>query len=586
MKNSHNISEKELVQEVNADYLMDYTTNIAKYIRLSGSPEELESFRYIEEKLNFFGLKTSLTFSDAYISLPLDSNLTIAGVDYPCVTASMAAPTGEDGIDAEMLYVGDFSSFSEMSAQAKGKAVVIHGFAGRVQAQKAAQAGAAACIFINGERLHNMIVSPVWGNPTPETFPLIPKISIVSVNKYDGAEVIKEAKKGSVAHIVTRIDAGWRKIPTLIAEIKGQIEPEKFILFSGHVDSWYYGAMDNASANAAMMEVGRILANKPLRRSLRLAFWSGHSHGRYAGSTYYMDHNFLDFYNNCLLHINIDSVGAKGATVVTEGNIMPLTKALAARVIKEQTGQDFVGKAIGRGGDQSFWGAGVPSAFMSFSGQPLKYTEDDLDTQYMIKQFNNGPQSSGFGWWWHSPEDTIDKIDPTNLQRDARVFLSFVLHSCHDPLFTLDLSAGIKEIKKHLDEYREKAGEHISLNNIDDALQALSNIAVEIEQLSCGDIDEELQKKLNEASHTVRRVIVRLMQVGTSEFDPDAALAMPGFPLLASINQLAETEKDKHQYMMLLTKIQRRINQTVFLLTQGAKTARYILKSCSDRNTI
>lgn len=572
--------DKELIQEVNSHYLMDYTANIAKEVRASGSREELESFCYIEERLRSFGLVTSLTFSDGYISLPLDSSLSIAGVDYPCITASMAAATGEEGVDAELLYVGDLASFADLATQAKGKAVVFHGFAGRVQVQKATEAGAVACVFINGERLHNMIVSPVWGNPTPETFPMIPKISIVSVNKYDGAEVVKESKKSSVAHIVTRIDAGWRKIPTLIAEIKGQIEPEKFILFSSHVDSWHLGAMDNGSANATMMEVGRILADKSLRRSLRLAFWSGHSHGRYAGSANYLDHNYRDFYDNCLLHINIDSVGAIGATVVTEGNIMPLTKALAAHVIKEQTGQEFYGKPFSRGGDQSFWGAGVPSAFMSFSGQPFKFAADDLDTQYMVKQFKNGPQSSGFGWWWHSNEDTIDKIDEANLQRDARVFLSIVVQSCNAPLMPLHLDAGIGEIREHLNAYKEIGGELISLAAVDEELQYLADAVVEIERLRDEEVDDELLKKLNEASHTVTRVIVRLMQVGASEFDSDLAMEMPGFPLLAAINQLAEVQNDEHQYLMLLTQIQRRINQVAFILNEGAKAARNILKSC------
>lgn len=579
MKFSHQISEKEFIQEVSAQYLMDYTANIAQNVRLSGSPEELESFRYIEEKLNSFGLETSLTFSDAYISLPLDSSLMIGGVDYPCVTASMAAPTDEEGIEAEMLYVGDFALFSELSHQAQGKAVVFHGFAGRVQAQKAAEAGAAACIFINGERLHNMIISPVWGNPTPETFPMIPKISVVSVNKYDGTEVIKKAKNKSNARIITRIDVGWRKIPTLIAEIKGQIEPEKFILFSGHVDSWYYGAMDNGSANAAMMEIGRILAGKPLRRSLRFAFWSGHSHGRYAGSTYYLDHHFRDFYDNCLLHINIDSVGAKGAKVVTEGNIMALTKALAVKVIKEQTGQNFHGRGIGRGGDHSFWGAGVPSAFMSFSGQPLQFEEDDLDTNYMVKQFNNGPDSAGFGWWWHSPEDTIDKIDGANLVRDTKVYLSYIMHCCNDPILPLDLSAGIKELKEHLEAYKAKSGYRIIMDEVDAGMEALADAVRKIERLK-EEAGEGLLPTLNQAIHTVARVIVRLMQVGVSEYDPDVALAMPGFPLLASINKLAGAEEDQHQYLMLLTEIQRRVNQTAIIMNQGARRASHILETC------
>src|SRR5690606_33456798 len=98
----------------------------------------------------------------------------------------------------------------------------------------------------------------------------------------------------------------WRKIPTLIAEYKGEVEPEKYVLFSGHIDSWHYGAMDNGSANATMLEVARIIGENKLKlyRSLKLAFWSGHSHGRYAGSALFADENWENLYDHCVLHLN------------------------------------------------------------------------------------------------------------------------------------------------------------------------------------------------------------------------------------------------------------------------------------------
>ncbi len=565
--------------QVNSKYLMDYTAQIAKDIRLSGSPEELRSFHYIEEKLKEFGLKTKLSFSDAYISLPLDSSLRIGEVDIPCITASMAAQTKPDGIESELLYIGNLEDLPRYRDQVKGKVVVFHGFAGRAHVQAAIAASAAACIFINGERLHNMIVSPVWGNPTPETFPMIPTIPVVSVNRYDGEQVVEQAKKGTMAHIITRVDVGWRKIPTLIAEIKGQEEADKYVLFSGHVDSWEYGAMDNASANAVMMEVGRILASQPLRRTLRIAFWSGHSHGRYAGSAFYADTHFRDLYENCLIHINVDSVGAIGASVVLEGNIMPLTKRLASSVIKDVTNQEFFGKPFGRSGDQSFWGAGVPSAFMAFSGQP--YVEDpvDFDTQYMIKQFNNGPYSAGFGWWWHSTEDTMDKIDEQYLERDASAYLSYVSQCCNQPILPLDLEAGIDDLKRHLDAYKEKAMNHISWGPIDQALQSMIDIVAHIQEKSNSPLDDVQVRKLNQAIQVVARVIVRLIQVGASEFDPDLALPMPPIPLLVDIHQLIHVQGNEHEYMMLITKVQRRVNQVEYLLHEGTKTAKFVMGS-------
>src|SRR5699024_7497747 len=109
-------------------------------------------------------------------------------------------------------------------------------------------------------------------------FPLIPVISVAEDEGNRLKTLLEADAEGLDAWLKTVVDTGWRPIPTLVAEIKGEVEPEKFILFSGHIDSWHYGAMDNAGANATMLEVARLIKEQqlPLRRSLRIVFWSGH----------------------------------------------------------------------------------------------------------------------------------------------------------------------------------------------------------------------------------------------------------------------------------------------------------------------
>ncbi|MEZ4715068.1 MAG: M28 family peptidase [Caldilineaceae bacterium] len=107
----------------------------------------------------------------------------------------------------------------------------------------------------------------------------------------------------------------WQTTPILVGELDGR-HSDEFVLFSGHLDSWEVGAMDNGSANATMLEVGRLLAmhRDGLYRGLRLVFWSGHSHGRYSGSTWYVDNHWEELYDRCVAHVNVDSTGARGAT--------------------------------------------------------------------------------------------------------------------------------------------------------------------------------------------------------------------------------------------------------------------------------
>ena len=55
-----------------------------------------------------------------------------------------------------------------------------------------------------------------------------------------------------------------------------------------------------------------------MRRGLRLCFWSGHSHGRYSGSSWYADTRWEELSKRCVAHVNVDSTGAKGNTIMSD----------------------------------------------------------------------------------------------------------------------------------------------------------------------------------------------------------------------------------------------------------------------------
>ena len=141
------------------------------------------------------------------------------------------------------------------------------------------------------------------------------------------------------------------------------------MLFSGHHDTWYYGVMDNGSANATMLEVARLCVAQRERwqRGLRLCFWSGHSHGRYSGSTWYADEHWDELERRCVVHINVDSTGAEGADVLENVGSMRELGALAARGDRRAGGPEYARQAHGRGADQSFNGVGLPAMFGELS---------------------------------------------------------------------------------------------------------------------------------------------------------------------------------------------------------------------------
>lgn len=568
-------AHKQLINAVSEAQLMSYTSQIVKEVRSSGSAEELRAFRYIKEVLDDLGLETKLSFHDAYISLPVEAQLQVDDENLSCITHSMSTSTGEAGLEGELIYIKDLADDISVS----GKIVLTEGIATPGAVEILENAGVLGAIFINGPLTHEMIVSRVWGNPTPETKKQLPIIPVVSITDKEGA-IIKEklnqkAKKLSV-RLKTVVDSGWRKIPTLVADVKGEVEPEKFVLFSGHIDSWHYGAMDNGGANATMLEVARLISEQKvkLRRSLRLAFWSGHSHGRYTGSTNYCDNNWEDMHENCMLHVYIDSVGGKGANILGESNCMVETKDYGGAFVTELTGEEFIGKRFGRGGDQSFWGTGTPALFMGLSEQPIS---DDMASKTLVKLFG-GIKSGGFGWWWHTTEDTLDKIDPVNLRRDCQIYTALIYDACSRKILLLNHAAGARELKEALQEYAKLAGERLDFSKAIKRAEKIEKVAEKIsERVKTQDWTDEEAKEINNKLLAISHHLISLNYVSGDIHDQDLAMNQPPLPLLKDTAALDGLEANSDEVFEWLTLLKRRLNKVEYTLKQAEQAAESLI---------
>jgi hypothetical protein len=353
-------TEQGLRDAVSLDNLTRHNAEIAKGVRLSGSADEAEAFAYIAAQCRSYGMAVEQYAIDAYVSLPGAAALTVTSPEeraLACITHSFSLATGPAGLTAPLVAVGKGTGPADYAGkEVRGAIVVTDGLAMPAVAHAAYQAGAAGMICVNPAGLHEMIISPVWGTPTPETAPYLPHLVAVSVRKEDGEALKAMMARGPVTvRLQTEVETAWRPIPTLTAEIPGNAE-DRYVLLSGHVDSWHYGAMDNASANATMLEVGRILSEHrgEMRRGLRLAFWSGHSHARYGASAWYADNFWADLHDHCVCHVNAESTGGIGADNLADAGCMAETWRFAAGPVREVAGQELRYRRLARNGDQSF----------------------------------------------------------------------------------------------------------------------------------------------------------------------------------------------------------------------------------------
>jgi hypothetical protein len=517
----------EAVLEPDTERLMAHIREFSRRVKLSGTPEELESFRYLQAQMESYGYRTELLSHDAYISLTGKAKVEIDGSSLRCITHSMSLSSPAAGITADLVHVGEGSEADFAGKDLAGRIVLVDGIATEEVAALASAAGAVGQLHISpNEHLYEMCVSPVWGSPSQHTRARLPSTVICTVALEDGDRLRRRLAQGEAvkATLTAEVDTGWRKTPLLVAELYPQgAEDAPFVLFSGHHDTWHFGVMDNGGANATMLEAARLLAlhSPDWKRGLRICFWSGHSHGRYSGSAWYADEYFDDLDRRCAVHVNVDSTGGEGATVLTNSGVIDELKPLAAEAIESVTGQKHAGRRHGRAADQSFWGVGIPSMFGSLSHQPP------------------GPVKmlTALGWWWHTPHDTAEHIDPENLTRDTRIVLRVLWRLLTSAVLPLDYTVYAAALSEELTRLEAGLQGRIDISPLRKAVAELSAGARAI--LDASDAAGAEAERINASLMRAARHLVPLNYTSGERFHPDPALPHAPWPSLDGLRELA-----------------------------------------------
>ena len=267
--------------------------------------------------------------------------------------------------------------------------------------------------------------------------------------------------------IETDVDTGWKTLRLAVASVESAKDPDGYVLLGGHIDGWHYAGVDEGASNAAMVEMARIFHRHrdELERGLKVAWWPAHSNGRYAGSAWFVDHAWMDLRDNALAYMNIDGVGQPDPTVYRSSNTASMDD-LARAVFRDVAQTDAPQARPGRNSDQGFYGVGLP--LLQFS-----HSRSDPGGRY---------------WFWHTEEDTFDKIDFDVLAGDTRLFVSALSRLLTQPIPPIRLSAATGELKERLEERKAWAGEHLDLSRAVERATELDALARALdERLSRGE---------------------------------------------------------------------------------------------------
>jgi N-acetylated-alpha-linked acidic dipeptidase len=246
--------------------------------------------------------------------------------------------------------------------------------------------------------------------------------------------------------------------PGGVAEVRGRIEPERFELVDGHVDSWHVGIGDNATGDATLLEVARAVQahRDQLARSVRIAWWSGHSHGRYAGSAWYAEAFALDLERNCICHVNCDSPCCRDADAYEGVHWMAELSDFARAAIEDLTGRPGAGTPPIRGGDISFNNLGVSTFFMLSS---------HMSPAELAKRGYYPVGGCGGNLEWHHEGDTIEVADATVLPRDMRLYAGSVVRAVNRTLHPLDFRATHVQIDALVGGYAQRLDGFVDLTS-------------------------------------------------------------------------------------------------------------------------
>lgn len=471
---------RRIVEETDRDRIWSDIQALNQWYRYTGTQAGEQAAAYIRRQLTSCGIPVEWVQYPCYRSLPGEAYLELPDSEGRIPLTPYVYSGTAERLEGEMIFDvdslrADFpqKDMAARLARLSGKLVLTYDNSYPF-AIAASRAGVMGILHIwTADLAHHGSIGGVWGSPGTDDLHRYPNLPFAEILRTDGEALLERLQKGPVSgRLTVRMENDIRTSSMPIAWIPG--ESEDFVLVSGHYDGWYEGITDNACANASMLELARLLWKHRdcLKRSVALAWWSGHSDGKYAGSTYYYDTHFEQLYAHCTAHINMDIAGCATSDLVAFNTAGVEGTEHAMAWMREFNDQPPLPPIpMDRFADQTFWGAHVPFAIMP--------------------RFNRRDLGGGIFYWWHTAEDTLDKVDLDVLYRDHCVIGRLACEFAASERLPFDLDGFITQLESRLEHL--KAGLHsaFSLEPVFDCLPAVRTCAARLSAAYAADTELE-----------------------------------------------------------------------------------------------
>lgn len=281
---------------MNAEQIMKIFADTA-YIRTGGSPEELRTAQYLQDKIAGLGLKAEIVPFDVPMSRIQEAVLQVDGVEVTC-KGYLCAGSGE--VEAPFYYLRDSSPYA--LSKCRGKIVMIDGYLGYWVYHDLLENGAVGFVTYDGNT--NYADRDIDQRELRSYVHNGNRIPGVNINAKDAVELIRRG--ASTAKITLKQEEYTGQSHNVVLDMPGQVD--EYIAFTAHYDSTSLsqGAYDNMSGSLGILGIAEHFVAHPYHYGLRFIWCGSEERGLLGSKAYCADEEKL---KNCVLNINLDMIG-------------------------------------------------------------------------------------------------------------------------------------------------------------------------------------------------------------------------------------------------------------------------------------
>ena len=253
--------------------------------RLTGSPGEHKAAAYIAGVFRSLGLKVT---QQRFQSITYGNHTCVFEVlqggrwrQVPAEPVLLSKSTPPDGVEGEIFFA-ETGQLEYLTPAMKDKIVLACGTVRAEDRPRVISHGPRAIVTID-PTLREGLSRAVLRDENRRTYGNLP---MATIRHLDGLDIIKQRARR--ARLVLRNSETKSYSLNVIGDKAGTDFADEIVVICAHYDSHWCipGAADNAGGTAVMMELARVLAGRPSKRTLRFIAFAAEETGL-CGSTWY-----------------------------------------------------------------------------------------------------------------------------------------------------------------------------------------------------------------------------------------------------------------------------------------------------------